>query len=182
MHIIAQTSRLIVRNFKPEEENIYLSIFDDERVTLHLAKRCREEYVTIFKETLDNYSQNKPLGQWAIFNSTDDDLIGFCSLREWPSGEGKVELGYVLHKKYWGKGIGTEIVKEMVKYAFEHTDADAVVATTTRGNTASHRVLKKAGFLPGFNVMRTPEEVGDFFDYDYIFACFSIPRLAYLPS
>lgn len=56
------------------------------------------------------------------------------------------ELGYWLSEVFWGKGIGTFTVKEMVKYAFETFEFDRIFARPFPYNMASQKVLEKAGF------------------------------------
>ena len=57
------------------------------------------------------------------------------------------ELGYFIGEKYWNRGIMTEIVKQMVKYAFTNfPHLHKIYATPFDFNTASHKVLQKAGF------------------------------------
>lgn len=56
------------------------------------------------------------------------------------------ELGYWLAEKYWGKGIITEAVKQMVDFAFRTYDINRVFARPFSNNPASQRVLEKAGF------------------------------------
>lgn len=56
------------------------------------------------------------------------------------------ELGYYIAEKYWGKGIMTEAVKQMCRYVFDKTDIIRIYAEPFAYNTASCRVLEKAGF------------------------------------
>jgi len=56
------------------------------------------------------------------------------------------EMGYWLSEQYWGKGIMTNAIKEMVKYGFENFDLDRIFARPFGSNRASQRVLEKAGF------------------------------------
>ena len=56
------------------------------------------------------------------------------------------ELGYWLGKKYWGKGLATEAVKLMLKFAFENLKLHRVYANLFEENIASRRVLEKNGF------------------------------------
>src|ERR1700754_441141 len=102
MHDIAHTPRFVIRNFKPEEEEHFMSLFDDDQVTLHLPKRSRKENLDIFKKALSDYAANKSLGRWGLFNNTDGEFIGMCLLRNYDDEDGKIELGYVLTRKYWG--------------------------------------------------------------------------------
>lgn len=56
------------------------------------------------------------------------------------------ELGYYIAEEYWGKGIMTEAVKQMCAYVFEKSDIIRIYAEPFAYNSASCRVLEKAGF------------------------------------
>ena len=57
------------------------------------------------------------------------------------------ELGYWLGEKYWNRGIMTDVVKEFVKYVFtEFPHLQKIYAMIFDFNTASQKVLQKAGF------------------------------------
>lgn len=57
------------------------------------------------------------------------------------------EMGYWLAEEYWGRGIMTEVIKEMVKYGFQTFDITRIFARPFGINKASQRVLEKAGFV-----------------------------------
>lgn len=56
------------------------------------------------------------------------------------------ELGYYLAEEYWGKGIMTEAVKQICEYVFRESDMIRIYAEPFAYNTASCKVLEKAGF------------------------------------
>jgi RimJ/RimL family protein N-acetyltransferase len=56
------------------------------------------------------------------------------------------ELGYWLAEPFWGKGIITKAIGEMVNYAFDTYDINRIFALPFGTNLASQRVLEKAGF------------------------------------
>ncbi|MDB5263882.1 MAG: family N-acetyltransferase, partial [Adhaeribacter sp.] len=57
------------------------------------------------------------------------------------------ELGYWLAEPYWGKGIITKAIRQMVDFAFQHPDIERIFARPFGTNLASQRVLEKAGFI-----------------------------------
>ena len=63
-----------------------------------------------------------------------------------PNETREVEIGYSVHQDWQGNGYATELVGELVKYAFEDTRVRRIVAHTTRQNLASCRVLEHMGF------------------------------------
>jgi RimJ/RimL family protein N-acetyltransferase len=71
------------------------------------------------------------------------ELIGCIGLH--PDGDG-LTLGFWLGKPWWGRGLMTEAVRELVDAAFRFTDAEALNASVFPDNVASRRVLEKAGF------------------------------------
>lgn len=56
------------------------------------------------------------------------------------------DLGYWLGEPLWGKGIMTIATRKMVRYIFNYFDAVRIHAGIFAWNTASMRVLEKAGF------------------------------------
>jgi ribosomal-protein-alanine N-acetyltransferase len=163
MNIITQTPRLVIREFLPGEENIYLNHFNDELVTLYLPVRSREERAKIFRTAVEQYPINKKLGLWGIFNKADGDFIGSCLLRLFNNDEpGIIELGYSLERKYWGLGIGSEMAAAMVTYDFSDQNTSEIVAVTELENAGSQRVLENAGLIRMDNLLRNGEELAYF--------------------
>ena len=56
------------------------------------------------------------------------------------------EIGYWLGAPFWGGGITTEALVAMTEYAIEHHNLTRVFAVPFAYNTASCRVLEKAGY------------------------------------
>jgi RimJ/RimL family protein N-acetyltransferase len=78
----------------------------------------------------------------AVLNSR---LVGTCGFKAAPS-QGRVEIAYFTFPEYEGKGIATQMARQLVSIA-RNADADVIVAAQTLpGRNASHRVLEKLGF------------------------------------
>lgn len=56
------------------------------------------------------------------------------------------EMGYYIAEAYWGRGIMTEAVRQACEYVFAKSDIMRIYAEPFAYNTASCRVLEKAGF------------------------------------
>jgi RimJ/RimL family protein N-acetyltransferase len=56
------------------------------------------------------------------------------------------EIGYWIGEPYWGKGIATEAIRQMVEYTFYNFDIIRLYAEVFETNKASMRVLEKNGF------------------------------------
>ena len=59
----------------------------------------------------------------------------------------EVEIGYFLKRITWGHGYATQAVECILRFAFEDSPLEEVVAVTDPGNQSSRRVLEKIGFL-----------------------------------
>ena len=162
MRIITQTPRLIIREFIPEEQETYLHHFTDEEVCLYLPQRTTEERINIFQTALAAYANSKLMGIWGMFNKQTDEFIGSCLLRPFNNNPRILEVGYSMDKKYWGKGIGTEMAEAMVAHSFADENIDEVVAVTVPENIASQRVLEKAGLKRADNLLRDGLELAYF--------------------
>jgi [ribosomal protein S5]-alanine N-acetyltransferase len=55
------------------------------------------------------------------------------------------ELGYAVHVKHWGRGLGTAIARSLLSIAFDSMDLHRVMATCDPRNLASTAVLTKVG-------------------------------------
>ena len=56
------------------------------------------------------------------------------------------ELGYWLAQPYWGKGIITNAIREIVAYGFKTFEIDRIFARPFGNNIGSQKALEKAGF------------------------------------
>ena len=56
------------------------------------------------------------------------------------------EMGYWLAEPFWGQGIMTQAIREMVKYGFETFNISRIYARPFGSNLASQKILQKAGF------------------------------------
>jgi RimJ/RimL family protein N-acetyltransferase len=57
-----------------------------------------------------------------------------------------IELGYWLAEPFWGKGIMSDVVKQMIAYAFKNFDVKRLYARPFSSNIGSQKVLEKCGF------------------------------------
>lgn len=56
------------------------------------------------------------------------------------------EIGYVLAKPYWGRGLMPEAVNRVIDYLFEEAGLDMILCGHFLSNSQSQRVQEKCGF------------------------------------
>ncbi len=55
------------------------------------------------------------------------------------------EIGYSLHPAFWGRGIATEAARLLIDFGFRKLHLHRIYATCDPRNTASFKVMEKAG-------------------------------------
>ncbi|CAL4936427.1 unnamed protein product [Urochloa decumbens] len=82
----------------------------------------------------------------SVADGEDPRPVGAVSVS--PTGDPcRFELGYVLARAHWGKGVATAAVKRTVAAVFGEVEGlQRVEALVDVANPASQRVLEKAGF------------------------------------
>jgi RimJ/RimL family protein N-acetyltransferase len=117
-----------------------------ERDTLPAILR---EYATLSADLPSGPASSLPagFGRLAAEDRGTGEFLGWFALRPATSVglTGGTELGYRLRRAAWGRGYATEGARALVRAAFQDLAVDRVVATTMTVNTASRRVLEKAG-------------------------------------
>ena len=74
------------------------------------------------------------------------------------------ELGYWLAEPFWGKGIMTTAVKEMLEYSFNNFEINRVFARPFGNNVGSQKVLEKAGFVLEARLSKVLFKNGEYLD------------------
>jgi ribosomal-protein-alanine N-acetyltransferase len=162
MTTVIQTPRFVIRPFRADEEDMYLRMFDDDRVIKYLPVRTRQEHIKIFRDNLGETAPGCITGRWGMFAIDDNDFIGMCLLRIFEEGGSDIELGYSMHYNYWGKGIASEMANALLSHMLSIQPGTTFVAVTELENIASQRVLEKAGMQRMPNYFRNGEELAYF--------------------
>jgi RimJ/RimL family protein N-acetyltransferase len=74
------------------------------------------------------------------------EVVGLCSFKDPPDGEGSVEIGYSVAPSRRGRGYATAAVALVCLEASRPGRLRALRAETSVFNPASHRVLERNGF------------------------------------
>lgn len=82
---------------------------------------------------------------WAITLKPFDFAIGWVSVGERRQG-GVAEIGYILAREHWGRGIAREAVRVVIDHLFDVEEHRRVFADTDPENAGSCRLLEQLGF------------------------------------
>lgn len=85
-----------------------------------------------------------PLGLWVIEDSESGECAGWGCLKHLDKTE-EIEVGYGLLRRFWGRGIATEVARRLVRHGFEDIGLERIAGVTHPDNVASRNVLSKTG-------------------------------------
>lgn len=85
-------------------------------------------------------------GRCAVVLRETRELVGDCGLiTTTVEGQPEVELGWIVRRRYWGKGIATEAAAAWLDFAFDTLGRERIVSMVSAENVASRRVAEKLG-------------------------------------
>jgi len=123
------------------------SLWSDSETTRWLGGPRDEAWVRADIEA-DVAAGDQPAGNalWTLADPTTDRVAGHCGLlRKVVDGEPMLEVTYVVHRDYRGRGWASEVAQWLVTWARDEAAAPFVIALIVPGNEASRRVAAKAG-------------------------------------
>ena len=150
MHVFLETERLVLRRFTEVDVDNLVALDADPDVMRFLTggrptPRAEIEG-DILPAFLGYYERFAGYGFWAAVDRATGEFVGWFHFRPAPgSPDDEPEPGYRLRKSAWGKGYATEGSRALIRKGFAELGARRVVAQTTSINTASRRVMEKAG-------------------------------------
>lgn len=150
MKTVLETERLMLKfpDLSDLDDLIALRSDPDVMKFIGEGETQTQKQVERFLSIAIPYQEKYGTGFFSVFEKESGDFVGQAGLfhigfyEEQPD----IELGYRLHKKYWGKGYATELAKALVQWGFEHLTVSKFVAGAEPENIASQKVLIKAGF------------------------------------
>lgn len=91
-----------------------------------------------------NHWEDNNYGWWAVEPNGAGELIGWSGLQYLPETD-EIEIGYLLSKPYWGKGLATESATAGLDYGFNSLSIEKIIGIVHPENVASQKVLEKIG-------------------------------------
>jgi ribosomal-protein-alanine N-acetyltransferase len=130
-------------------------LYVNEEVRKYLGGTWTEESIKasfdkMIKPTIDSI-------YWVVREKYTTKFVGLISLDIHHDGN-STEVSYQLLPEWWGAGYATEMVKEIIDYAFNKLNLPVVVAETQIANKASRKLLERLGMKLKETVQRFGEE------------------------
>ncbi|MFJ1708786.1 GNAT family N-acetyltransferase [Kitasatospora sp. NPDC088346] len=140
-----RTERLLLEPYVPEDEEGFVALFQDGRVSRWMGDgpASEEEDRALFGRVFTKVYAQDLFAVWAV--RRDGLLVGHAEIKP-TDVVGGHEIVYALAPEAWGSGLGTEVAEALVAYGFDVLGLSEVHATVAEANAASLALLGRIGF------------------------------------
>ncbi len=140
---------MILREFAADDVDNLTDLDADSEVTRYIngGKSTPREFIeeTVMPHIFQFYKNEDGQGIWAAIHKQTGEFMGWFHLRPNRAKNHETELGYRFKRKFWGQGYATEGSSALVNKGFTDLQVDVIVAIADPANSASRRVMEKAG-------------------------------------
>jgi RimJ/RimL family protein N-acetyltransferase len=101
------------------------------------------------RDWVARYETGQREGTHIGFAATDDAgaFLGLALAPQIDVAGRELELGYIVARSARGRGVGSAILRELTRWAFEEQGALRAYLLIDTGNVASQRVAERCGYL-----------------------------------
>lgn len=147
-----ETSRCRLVKLNENDFEDVKKIYRNEEVRKYLGGAIAEEHTSNkFLDALER--SEKESKAWVVRLKSNDDFIGLVSLDNHVDGE-DTEVSYELMPNSWGVGYATEVISQIIAFAFKDLSLSKLIAETQTANFASCRLLERVGMKLEKKVLR----------------------------
>ncbi len=142
-----ETERLVLRKMTLDDAGAVFAYASDPEVTRYVIWETHRslEDSRAFLDLVARKYEGGGEPDWGIVYKGDGRFVGTCGFVNWSPEHARAEMGYVLHRDYWGRGLVPEAVRAMISFGFGRMNLNRIEARCIAENAASARVMEKAG-------------------------------------
>ena len=139
-------SRCVIRSWESRDADALVKYGNNRNIAINLRDRFPHPYTK--RDARDYILWSRKRSPETVFAiAVDSEAVGGIGFLVGADVERvSAEVGYWLGEPLWGRGITTEALVAMTKYAIETHGLTRMFALPFASNTASCRVLEKAGY------------------------------------
>ncbi|MGH2545438.1 MAG: GNAT family N-acetyltransferase [Actinomycetota bacterium] len=146
------TERLFLRPWRADDLDALSVMHADPEVMRYIGlgqPQNRAETAEALRRYREHWAVHG-FGLWAVEVRATGRMIGRIGL-SYQEGWEHVELGWLLDRTVWGRGLATEGARAALRFGFERLGMDRIISLYHPDNTASLRVMEKLGMTYGGN-------------------------------
>lgn len=139
------TDRLVLRRMDKRDSGDMFLYAGDPEVTRYLlwSPHPNENYTAKYLSTLPSRYRAGDFYDWAV--TYNGRMIGNCGFSKLDLNHKKGEIGYVIAKDLWNKGLATEAARCVMEFGFDTLGLHRIEIQFMEENIASRKVAEKIG-------------------------------------
>lgn len=139
--------RLKIRDFVASDLQDMFDYANDEETARFMTFSVPQspEDTRPFLEASMAEAKEEPRTQYEMGIEMSGRIVGACGLRLKKRKPWEAEMGYILRRDLWGRGLMTEAVNLLLDFGFGELELHRICATHDPDNLASKRVMEKVG-------------------------------------
>lgn len=143
-----ETSRLVLVPTTNEDFVFFKLMFTNKKIMEYsrLSHIQTEEQLLADFKRIYTLKEKKYMFMWKIVLKETGQAIGRINLASIVRSSSRLDIGYVLLPEYWGVGIMSEAIIEIISYLFRVINIHKITARTNNSNNRSKRLLYRLGF------------------------------------
>jgi len=147
---VLETARLLLREMEPGDLDFVAAMLADKDVMRYYPHvHSRAEAQAWLDRQRQRYADDGH-GLWLVLSRENGAPLGQVGLAmQEVEGRRHPEVGWLLHRPFWGKGYATEAGLAVRDAAFERWRYPALISLIRPVNEPSRRVAERVGFRPG---------------------------------
>lgn len=140
--------RVYLRGMEKKDLPRLVDWINDPEVTYYLFMGDRPAQIELLTEQWEKEIKNPNEVAFAIIDKKKNKIIGWCGLYSinWISRAAEYRI-FIGDKKYWGKNLGTEVAKLLLRYGFEKLNLNKVWLGVNASHKAAVSSYTRAGFV-----------------------------------
>ncbi|MBO0836138.1 MAG: GNAT family N-acetyltransferase, partial [Actinobacteria bacterium] len=102
---------------------------------------------TLVQRTIEAGTYRPGFGMYQVIDRRSGLVVGDIGFHSAPDRRGSVEIGYGLVEAFRGRGIATNAMRALVKWALRQPQVTEIRAETEEDHRRSQAVLTRSGFV-----------------------------------
>ncbi|MEW2546598.1 GNAT family N-acetyltransferase [Streptomyces sp. NPDC047002] len=139
------SERLRFLPYRPEDEDHFVALLRDEEVCRWMGQDLvpEPEVRALFRTILDEVYPRRLFDVWGLWHA--DAYVGHAEVKKTGNVAGH-ELVTALAPDHWGRGLGREVVRTLLRHAAENLGLTEAYGMVGAENRASLAMCERLGF------------------------------------
>jgi len=130
-----------------DSDSMHALLSDPETVKYWVNTPINDKQISTDKlsEDLDSDAKGESIS-WAVCLKNQSEMIGKCVLFHYDKDNRRAEIGYILNRQYWRRGLMRQALEAVIQFGFTSLNLHRIEADVDPGNAGSLALLESVGF------------------------------------